>query len=156
MAEAFCGCVIFAPFRPNGLSVAEAETKNCSSWLTPLNEKGLSLAYAQQPNPADFNGAQRHASIGGAIIGRGLISIGIYLALCFVLSFVCMLDLDAALKAHRYSSASHVKRVKAVYDALVADLDAPWSVEELARRYDCCLRCPRRVSRACTVCRPRT
>ena len=49
------------------------------------------MAYAQQSNSAAANGAQRDPSIGGALKGRDLISIGIYSALYFVLNFACML-----------------------------------------------------------------
>lgn len=52
-----------------------------------------------------------------------------------LLLFLEMLDVGDALEARRYFPSSHVEKVKAAHDAMVADLGAAWTAEELARRY---------------------
>lgn len=68
-------------------------------------------------------------------VPEGIRDVYFKLKVCELLLFLEMLDPDAALGARRYYPASHVEKVKAAHDALVADLSAPCSIEGLARRY---------------------
>lgn len=69
-------------------------------------------------------------------VPEGIRDVYFKLKVCELLLFLEMLDVDGPLEARRYFPASHVEKVTAAHDAMLADLGARWSAEDLARRYD--------------------